>query len=65
MIKSADSGKKKFGIANKDFSEAVEKAHSFSKKYKNTQEIPDEMLPETWDWRNINGYDFTSDLYDQ
>jgi len=23
------------------------------------------LLPDTWDWRNIDGYDFTSEIYDQ
>lgn len=48
-----------------DFKKAVEKAHSFRIKYKDIKEIPDSLLPETWDWRNIEGYDFTSEIIDQ
>ena len=43
----------------------MKKAHSFRNKYKNIEEIPEEVLPDTWDWRNIDGYDFTSAIYDQ
>lgn len=65
MIKSSDSGKKPFDNESKDFPEAIKKAQAFSLKYKNIEEIPDDVLPDTWDWRNIDGYDFTSDIYDQ
>ena len=27
--------------------------------------IPDEELPQSYDFRNINGYDFTNDVRDQ
>jgi hypothetical protein len=41
------------------------KAHYFKEKYLNIDEIPDEAVPETWDWRNIDDYDFTSSLFNQ
>jgi C1A family cysteine protease len=28
-------------------------------------DFKDEDLPESWDWRNVNGYDFLSPLRDQ
>ena len=38
---------------------------SWSSKYKNIDEIPDTMIPESYDLRNINGYDFTGPVRDQ
>ena len=35
------------------------------KKYKNAQDIPDSEIPETLDFRNIDGYDFTAQFRDQ
>jgi len=35
------------------------------KKYKDAQDIPDGELPETLDFRNIDGYDFTAQFSDQ
>lgn len=34
------------------------------KAYGNAQEIPDTEIPESLDFRNIGGYDFTSDFRD-
>jgi len=66
MKKSKESGKK---LPKNDFPEnftkTITKVHSFRKKYKDISEIPDGVLPDTWDWRNIDGYDFTSEIYDQ
>jgi len=33
-------------------------------KYKDAQEIPDNEIPDNLDWRNIDGYDFTSKFRD-
>jgi hypothetical protein len=35
------------------------------KKYKTSDEIPDDKVPDHYDFRNIGGYDFTNDLRDQ
>ncbi len=35
------------------------------KAYNHVSEIPDEELPESLDFRNIDGYDFTSYFRDQ
>lgn len=32
------------------------------KKYKTADEIPDEELLDQYDYRNIDGYDFTSEI---
>lgn len=34
-------------------------------KYKNAQEIPDGDIPDSMDFRDIDGYDFTSYFRDQ
>jgi hypothetical protein len=34
------------------------------KKYQKAEDIPDSELPETLDWRNIDGVDFTSHFRD-
>lgn len=35
------------------------------RKYKDIEEFPNGMLPQEFDLRNINGYDFTGPLRDQ
>lgn len=29
------------------------------------EDFPEGELPESWDWRNVSGYDFTSPVRDQ
>jgi hypothetical protein len=36
----------------------------WAKKYKAADEIPDSLLPETFDFRNVDGFDFTNPLRD-
>ena len=43
---------------------AVEKAQSARKKYATAEEIPDEELPDNFDWRNIGGYNFAGPVKD-
>lgn len=45
---------------DKKFTETLDKAQKFQKKYGDANEIPDDDLPDTLDWRDYNGYDFTS-----
>ena len=60
------SNKKEFGVpGDKDFAASQAKAQKFMKKYGNAQDIPDEELPETHDFRDIDGYDYTSYFRDQ
>jgi hypothetical protein len=40
-------------------------AQQWMHKYKTSEEIPDEKVPDTYDFRNIEGYDFTGGLRDQ
>jgi hypothetical protein len=39
---------------------AVEEAQAFMKKYEKPEDIPDDELPENFDWRNVKGYDFVA-----
>lgn len=48
-----------------NFKEAWAKAKSFRTKYPTADSIPDEDLPESFDWRNIDGVDFTNPIHDQ
>jgi hypothetical protein len=53
--------KKEFGVdGDADFQKALGKAQSMMKKYGTASEIPDSELPESLDFRDVDGYDFTS-----
>ena len=56
---SEASGAKIFG-EGKDFEKSLEKARQFQQKYSSADKIPDNELPANFDWRNIDGYDFTN-----
>jgi hypothetical protein len=43
----------------------LEKAQSWSKKYKTADEIPDSEIPAEYDFTNIDGYDFSGPVRDQ
>jgi C1A family cysteine protease len=43
----------------------LEKVQSYGKKYKTADDIPDSELPETYDFTNIDGFDFTGPVRDQ
>lgn len=61
-----ETGKKHFGRpGDKEFPVALEYAQQWQKNYKTSDEIPDEEIPESHDFRNINGYDFTNSHRDQ
>ena len=47
------------------FAKTLEKAQQYQKKYKKANDIPDDDLPDSLDWRNYDGYDFTSYFRDQ
>lgn len=63
--KKAASSKPKFGDKSPEFKKAMEKVQSWGKKYKNADDIPDSELPETYDFTNIDGFDFTGPIRDQ
>jgi hypothetical protein len=61
-----DSKHDGFGdMNNPKFVKALEKAQKFMKKYAHADDIKDEELPENHDFRNIDGFDFTSSHRDQ
>jgi len=61
-VKSKLSGKIVFDAESKD---AITKARYWKTKYSRNDEIQNDELPLEWDWRNIDGYDFTGNLRDQ
>lgn len=63
---SLADGKKEFGVAgDKDFDQTFGQAQKYMQKYGTAEEIPDSELPESHDWRDINGFDFTAPFRDQ
>lgn len=48
-----------------EFQLALKEAQKWRSKYSSAQEIPDGELPESFDWRSVGGYDFTSKIRDQ
>lgn len=53
--------KKEFGVdGDQQFATALSKAQKYMKKYGKATEIPDGELPESMDFRDVDGYDFTS-----
>ena len=65
MVKNPKSGTKKFGEQTDEFINAASYAQRWSKLYKSADHIPDHEVPKEYDFRNINGYDFTGNLRDQ
>jgi len=63
--KGPESGKKKFGEQTDTFRKAVQYAQSWRKDYKKAEDIPENLIPESYDFRNIQDYDFTGPLRDQ
>ena len=61
-----DLTKKEFGVSgDKEFESVLEKARKYQKLYAKSQDIPDSEIPEQLDFRNMDGYDFTSYFRDQ
>jgi len=52
-------------LANPKFKSALDKAQMWQKKYAQAEEILDSEIPDTYDFRNVEGYDFTSKFRDQ
>jgi len=57
--------KGKVGDNTPEFKKLLEKAQSWAKKYKTADDIPDSALPESYDFSNLDGYDFTGPIRDQ
>ena len=65
QAKEVPKAKPKFGDNSPEFKKALEKVQAYQKKYKTTDEIPDSELPESYDFSNMDGFDFTGPVRDQ
>jgi len=57
------TGKYEFGKGD-GFPKALETAQKYLKQFSRAEDIPDEDVPMQFDWRNIEGYDFTGRVRD-
>jgi len=57
--------KKAFGEDTEEFKKVLEKVQHWGKTYKTPDEIPDDLIPESYDFSDIDGYDFTGKVLDQ
>jgi len=55
----------KLDTSSKSYLEALSTAQSWSKLYNSAADIPDDKLPESYDFRNLNGHDLTGPVRDQ
>jgi len=53
------------GKDDKLFKQTVDEAQKWRKQYASPTDIPDSAIPDSYDFRNINGYDFTGPVRDQ
>lgn len=60
-----EKAKPKFGDKSPEFKKALEKVQYYTTKYKTADDIPDSELPESLDFTNIDGFDFTGPVRDQ
>lgn len=58
------SESKTFGDGE-DFKKAHEEALKFQQQYASADQIPDDQLPQNFDWRSVGGYDFTNEHRNQ
>lgn len=63
--KHKSKAKNKFGDGSKEFRDALTKAQSWGKNYGTPDEIPDSEIPESYDFSNLDGFDFTGPIRDQ
>ena len=43
---------------------SISLAQSWKQKYTSIEDIPNSVIPDEWDFRNINGFDYTGKLRD-
>ena len=63
--KSKAKAKRRFGEDTAEFKAALAQAQSWGKRYNSPDDIPDNEIPESYDFSNIGGYDFTGPIRDQ
>lgn len=56
---------KTFGEDTDEFKETLNNVRSWAQNYKTADEIKDKDIPESYDFSNFNGYDFTGPIRDQ
>lgn len=54
-----------FGENTDRFKKTLEKAQKWAKTYASPEEIPDELIPKSYNFKDLEGYDFTSPVRDQ
>lgn len=54
-----------FGESSAEFKAALDKARAWSKKYKTADEIPDSEIPASYNFANLEGYNFLGEIRDQ
>ena len=42
----------------------MNRAQRWAKNFKTADDIPDSMIPDSYDFRNLDGYDFTGEVRD-
>lgn len=62
--KPQEKAKPKFGDKSPEFKKALEKVQTWGQKYKTADDIPDSELPESYDFTNIDGFDFSGPVRD-
>lgn len=68
MTLEQDSSRKGKDFSSKsgpEFDAAVKKAQKWYNSYATADEIPDQLIPESYDMRKVDDYDFTNPLRDQ
>ena len=51
-----------FGSRSPDFKQTLSDAQKWQKKYVHADDIPNDLVPNEYDFRNINGFDFTNEV---
>lgn len=54
-----------FGSGSPDFTKTLLEAQKWQKKYIHADDIPNDLVPSEYDFRNINGFDFTNEVRQQ
>ena len=65
FVKNSLSGKNKFGEKTPEFKDTIQRAQYWMNNFKKPDDIPNKNVPDNYDFRNLNGYDFTGPLRDQ
>lgn len=64
-VKQVEKPKPVFGDKSAEFKKVLDKVQNYAKKYKTADDIPDTEIPESLNFANIDGFDFTGPIRDQ